>query len=225
MEPIRVLLVDDHLLFRKGLASLMAARSELKVVGEASDGREALDLVRELRPDLILMDVNMPVCGGLEATKLIKAEMPAARVVMLTVSDEETDLYQAIRSGAQGYLLKNLRPDSLFEMIGDAMRGEAPLSPGVAAKILEDLGRTREREPEVAAEGLAELTQREQEILVLVVDGASNREIAVRLGITEGTVKNHLHHILEKLHLNNRVQITAYALRNNLVAERQPGTE
>lgn len=222
MGTIRVLLVDDHVLFRKGLASLMALRPELEVVGEAGDGEEALAKARELKPDLVLMDINMPGRNGLEATRLIRADLPAVRVVMLTVSEQEEDLYEAIRAGAQGYLLKNLRPESLFEMIQDAMRGEAPISPGIAAKILAELGRSRERGREdVQPDESALLTQREREILNLVVDGASNKEIAQRLHITEGTVKNHLHHILEKLHLENRVQITAYALRKGLVTRRQ----
>lgn len=218
MGKIRVLLVDDHVLFRKGLASLMALRSELEVVGEASDGAEALAKARELRPDLVLMDINMPGTNGLEATRLIRAELPDLRVVMLTVSEQEEDLYEAIKSGAQGYLLKNLRPESLFEMVQDAMRGEAPISPVIAAKILAELGRNRERgSKEAPREQEPSLTQREREILTLVVDGSSNKDIAQRLHITEGTVKNHLHHILEKLHLENRVQITAYALRRGLV--------
>jgi DNA-binding NarL/FixJ family response regulator len=223
MEKIRVLLVDDHVLFRKGLVSLMALRPELEVVGEADDGNEALARARELKPDLVLMDINMPNCNGLEATRLIKAELPDLRIVMLTVSEQEEDLYEAIKSGAQGYLLKNLRPESLFEMMQDAVRGEAPISPGIAAKILEELGRRRDRERdhEEPADESSLLTQREREILILVVDGASNKEIAQKLHITEGTVKNHLHHILEKLHLQNRVQITAFALRKGLVVPRQ----
>jgi DNA-binding NarL/FixJ family response regulator len=222
MDKIRVLLVDDHVLFRKGLVSLMALRPELEVVGEADDGNEALAKTRELKPDLVLMDINMPGCNGLEATRLIKAEMPDARIVMLTVSEHEEDLYEAIKSGAQGYLLKNLRPESLFEMMQDAIRGEAPISPGIAAKILEELGRRRDRERdrEAPQDESSLLTQREREILCLVVDGASNKEIAQRLHITEGTVKNHLHHILEKLHLENRVQITAFALRKGLVSSK-----
>jgi two-component system, NarL family, nitrate/nitrite response regulator NarL len=217
MEKIRVLLVDDHVLFRKGLLGLLRLRPEFEVVGEAGDGQEALDRARESQPDLILMDINMPGIDGLEATRLIKAELPEIRLVMLTVSEDEEDLYEAIRSGAQGYLLKNLRPEALFEMLQDAVRGEAPISPGIAAKILEELGRTRVRERDEASTDSSSLTIRERQILGLVVDGASNRDIAQQLRITEGTVKNHLHHILEKLHLQNRVQITAYALRRGLV--------
>ena len=221
MSRIRVLLVDDHVLFRKGLAGLLRLRPEFEVVGEAGDGQEALDRARELEPDLILMDINMPNVDGLEATRMIKAELPQIRLVMLTVSEDEQDLYEAIRSGAQGYLLKNLRPEALFEMLQDAVRGEAPISPGIAAKILEELGRGRPREREDTDGDASALTTRERQILGLVVDGASNRDIAQQLGITEGTVKNHLHHILEKLHLENRVQITAYALRRGLIQPRE----
>jgi RNA polymerase sigma factor (sigma-70 family) len=201
----------------------MASRPEIEVVGEAADGAEAIALAADLRPDLILMDIHMPGVNGIEATRAIRSEQPSARVVILTVSEEEEDLYGAIKAGAQGYLLKNLRPESLYEMIQDAVRGEAPISPGIAAKILEELGRSRDREREEVADESQQLTQREREILNLVVDGASNKEIAQRLHITEGTVKNHLHHILEKLHLENRVQVTAYALRKGLVTPRQPG--
>jgi two-component system, NarL family, nitrate/nitrite response regulator NarL len=221
MPKIRVMLVDDHILFRKGLASLMSARPEIEVVAEASDGKEAVELSSQLEPDLILMDIHMPVCNGIEATRAIRTAQPDMKIVMLTVSDDEEDLYGAIKAGAGGYLLKNLRPESLFEMIQDAVRGEAPISPGIAAKILEELGRSRERERDDASDESQLLTQREREILILVVDGASNKEIAQRLHITEGTVKNHLHHILEKLHLENRVQVTAYALRKGLVSPRQ----
>lgn len=215
------MLVDDHALFRKGLASLIASESGIEVVAEASNGEEALARARESQPDLILMDINMPGIGGVEATRLIKAEMPESRIVMLTVSEDEDDIYEAIRSGAQGYLLKNLRPETLFDMIRDAIRGEAPISPGIAAKILAELGRTRSA-PVVQESDEIMLTQREQQILVGVVDGSSNREIAARLGISEGTVKNHLHSILKKLHLENRVQIAAYALRRGL-ADPKPG--
>lgn len=223
MSKIRLMLVDDHILFRKGLAALISSRPDLEVVGEAGDGNEAIEAAATLKPDLILMDIHMPGCNGIDATRAIRAEQPNTRIVILTVSDDEEDLYGAIRAGAQGYLLKNLRPESLFEMIQDAIRGEAPISPGIAAKILEELGRSRERERDETPDGSQLLTQREREILTLVVDGASNKEIAQRLHITEGTVKNHLHHILEKLHLENRVQVTAYALRKGLVSPHQDG--
>ncbi len=225
MSKTRVMLVDDHILFRKGLASLMNTRPEIEVIAEASDGNEAIELSAQLEPDLILMDIHMPGCDGIEATRAIRAAQPDQKIVMLTVSDDEEDLYGAIKAGAGGYLLKNLRPESLFEMIQDAVRGEAPISPGIAAKILEELGRSRDRERDDSSDESQLLTQREREILILVVDGASNKEIAQRLHITEGTVKNHLHHILEKLHLENRVQVTAYALRKGLVTPRQGSAE
>lgn len=215
MEPLRVLLVDDHVLFRKGLASLMASRPEVQVVGEAADGMEALEKTRELRPELVLMDINMPGHNGLWATRLIKQEMPRVRIVMLTVSDEEEDLFEAIKSGAQGYLLKNLRPESLFELLKGVSKGESPVSPVVAAKILKEFKRQVHEAP-VPSPGVA-LTSREREVLQLVASGASNKEIAAHLHITEGTVKNHLHNVLEKLHLENRVQAAAYVLRQGII--------
>ena len=215
MEPIRVLLADDHILFRKGLASLVAAQADVEVVGEAGDGLEALQKARELKPDIILMDIHMPNCDGIKATRLIKAELPNVRIVMLTVSDEDEDLFEAIKGGAQGYLLKNLRPEALFDMLRGTMQGEAPVSPVMATKILGEFAqRTKKKEGVVPT---AALTGREKEILALVVNGISNKEIAGRLFITEGTVKNHLHNILEKLHLENRVQAATYALREGIV--------
>ena len=215
MEPIRVLLADDHILFRKGLASLVAAQADVEVVGEAADGLEALQKARELKPDIILMDIHMPNCDGIKATRLIKTELPNVRIVMLTVSDEDEDLFEAIKSGAQGYLLKNLRPETLFDMLRGTMQGEAPISPVMATKILGEFAqRTQKKEGAVPT---AALTGREREILAQVVNGISNKEIAGRLFITEGTVKNHLHNILEKLHLENRVQAATYALREGIV--------
>ena len=209
MDKIRVLLVDDHVLFRKGLVSLMTLRPELEVVGEADDGYEALAKARELKPDLVLMDINMPNCNGLEATRSIKAEMPDARIVMLTVSEQEEDLYEAIKSGAQGYLLKNLRPESLFEMMQDAIRGEAPISPGIAAKILEELGRRRDRERDrdEPEDESSLLTQREREILGLMTKGYAEKEIADMMHVSVNTVKTHRKHIYQKLHIRSRAEV------------------
>ena len=168
-----------------------------------------------MKPDIILMDIHMPNCDGIKATRLIKAELPNVRIVMLTVSDEDEDLFEAIKGGAQGYLLKNLRPEALFDMLRGTMQGEAPISPVMATKILGEFAqRTKKTEGVVPT---AALTGREREILALVVNGISNKEIAGRLFITEGTVKNHLHNILEKLHLENRVQAATYALREGIV--------
>lgn len=216
MEHLRVLLVDDHVLFRKGIASLLGSREEVEIVGEAGDGFEALEKARELMPDLILMDINMPRCDGLEATRLIKAEMPYVRIVMLTVSDQDDYLFEAIKAGAQGYLLKNLAPDELYELLSGVTRGEAPISRSMASKILMEFAQQahRDRGPEGPRSGL---TDREKEILQLVINGASNKEIASILCLSESTVKNHLHNILKKLHLHNRVQAAAFALNEGLI--------
>lgn len=214
-SPIRVLLVDDQLLFRKGLRALLEEEPDVEVVGEATDGREAIGLARATRPDAILMDINMPVLNGVQATRLIKAERPEVKIVALTVSDEDTDLFEAIKAGAQGYLLKDLRPDELFEMLRGVMRGETPISPAVAGKLLSELRRRPRHEPSEAAGW--DLTARELEVLRLVAEGLGSAEIAARLYIVEGTVKNHLHNILDKLHLENRVQAAAYAIREGLV--------
>jgi DNA-binding NarL/FixJ family response regulator len=212
---IRMVLVDDQLLFRRGLRALFEEEDDFEVVGEASDGREAVDLARTTRPDAILMDINMPICNGVEATRIIKVEQPDVKIVALTVSDDDQDLFEAIKAGAQGYLLKDLRPEELFEMLRAVMRGETPISPAIAGKLLNEFRRRPWHEPSETAGW--DLTARELEVLQLVAEGLGNAEIAGRLFIVEGTVKNHLHNILEKLHLENRVQAAAYAIREGLV--------
>jgi len=218
MEPLRILLVDDHVLFRKGVAALLAARQEMDVVvvGEASDGLEAIAQARETVPDVILMDIHMPECDGLEAVRVIKREMPHVHIIMLTVSDDDQDLFTAIKNGAEGYLLKNLEPYQLFDMLEGVRRGEAPISGTLAAKILQEF-----RQPDQSLvpkpEAREALTPREIEVLERVVEGATNKEIAEALVITENTVKIHLHNILEKLHLQNRIQAAVYAVREGLV--------
>ena len=218
MEAIRVLLADDHVLFRKGIASLLSSRNEFRVVGEAGDGNEALEQARLLKPDVVLMDVQMPNCDGLQATKLLKDEMPDVRIVMLTVSDDDQTLFEAIKAGAQGYLLKNLEPEQLYDMLTGITRGEAPISRVMAAKILQEFAALSKRTvPAPAPVPANNLSAREKEVLDLVVRGASNKEIAAQLFITENTVKNHLRNILEKLHLENRVQAAAYAVREGII--------
>ena len=221
MEPLRILLVDDHILFRKGVASLLASREDMEVVGEAEDGVEAVAKARETVPDVILMDLSMPKCSGLEATRLIKREMPHVKIVMLTVSDDDCDLFGAIRNGADGYLLKNLEPSQLYDMLKGIRHGEAPISGVLAAKILQEF-RQPDRSPQQQVEANDKLTPREIEILDLVVEGVTNKEIAEALVITENTVKIHLRNILEKLHVQNRIQAAVYAVREGLVGDASP---
>ncbi len=214
MEPIRVLLVDDHQLFRRGVASLLAGREDIEVIGEANNGAEAIERARELMPDVILMDIKMPALDGLAATKQLKTEMPYVRIMMLTVSETDEDLFEAIKAGASGYLLKNVDPDYLIACVQQVQRGEVPIAPTMAAKILREL--TAPAEPSTQA-----LTGRERQVLELLANGMANKEIAFALKISENTVKNHLRNILEKLHLQNRVQAALYAVRMGL-ADRPP---
>lgn len=225
---IRVVLVDDHRLFRAGLRALLERRG-FQVVGEADDGAAARDLVRQTRPDVVLMDLRMPGLDGLAATRLLKAEFPELPVVILTASEEEEDLFEAVKSGAQGYLLKSDPPETVATLVEAAARGEAALTPHLALRILQELSQpTKTTPPSPAparsparpapAEDLVEpLTAREREVLELLVQGATNKEIARRLVVSENTVKYHLKNILGKLHLQNRAQVVAYALKHGLV--------
>lgn len=217
MESLRVLLVDDHVLFRKGIASLLSNREDMQVVGEAGDGVEAVKIARETLPDIILMDVNMPRRGGLETVQIIKREMPHVQIVMLTVSDDDEDLFLAIKNGAKGYLLKNLEPHQLYNMLDGIRQGEAPISGTMASKILQEFRQPDEDDEQ--SEGVDKLTSREVEVLEQVVTGATNKEIADTLHITENTVKIHLRNILEKLQVQNRIQAAVQAVREGLVDE------
>lgn len=213
---MRIVLADDHDLFREGLVSLLRAR-DVEVVGEASNGAEAIELTRRLKPDAVLMDLGMPNMGGLEATRLIKAEMPEVKVVILTVSEADADLFEAIRSGAHGYLVKSTSSSEFFDLLETLDRGEAPLSRGLAAKIMRYLAQGGR-----ATTTGAELTPREEEILRLVAEGKTNKDTAAALSISDATVKFHMTNILNKLHLENRAQVVAYAHRHGLAADEEP---
>lgn len=221
---LRVLLVDDQPLFRRALATLIGAQFDMTVVGEGENGRDALDKVRALKPDLVVMDVNMPGATGVDGVNAIRSAGFKTPIVMLTVSEDDDDLFESIKAGANGYLLKNVRPEQLFEDLRGVMRGEAPVAPAVATKLLEALrtGGIPTRGQAVQAPQDAVLTRRESEILQLVASGLSNKEIANELTITEGTVKNHVHNALEKLHLTNRVQAAAYAVRQGFTNQEPP---
>ena len=222
---LRVLLVDDQPLFRRALATLISAQFDMTVVGEAENGRDALEKVRALHPDLVIMDVNMPVASGVDGVIAIRAAGIKTPIVMLTVSEDDDDLFESIKAGANGYLLKNVKPDQLFEDLRGVMRGEAPIAPAVASKLLEALrtgGIPARRGSGVPAPEDTVLTRRESEVLQLVASGMSNKEIANELTITEGTVKNHVHNALEKLHLTNRVQAAAYAVRQGYANQEPP---
>ncbi|MBI4288944.1 MAG: response regulator transcription factor [Chloroflexi bacterium] len=213
---MRILLSDDHALFRDGLASLLKAWG-MEVVGEASDGLEAVDKARLLQPDLILMDINMPRCDGLGATRRIKAEMPQIKVVMLTVSDDSDDLFDAIKSGAQGYMLKDLSSEQFMEMLQRVARGEVALSPTLATRIWNEFSREKAKRRTEAGE--ESLTAREMDVLHLTAEGKSNKEMASILHISENTATYHMKNILAKLHLKNRAQVVAYAYREGILKD------
>ena len=205
---MRVMLVDDQPLVRNGIASLLRSRGH-EVVAEASNGREALAVVKEAAPDVILMDIHMPEMGGLETTRLVKAQYPNITIVMLTVSDDENDLFEAVKSGAHGYLLKDLEAHQFFEALDAIERGEAVIPSRLAGNLLAEFRSTNQRE----TESVDSLSPREKGVLDLVSEGLTNKEVAENLYISENTVKYHMKNILDKLHLRNRSQVIAWAAR------------
>jgi DNA-binding NarL/FixJ family response regulator len=217
MGPIRVLLADDHALFREGLAGIIAAQPDFDVVGEAGDGLEALVKARELAPDLILMDISMPGCDGLEATRRIKRELPTTTIVMLTVRDEDEKLFEAVRSGAQGYLLKSIRSRDMLAMLRRAVQGEAALTPALAGRMLEEFRRLSQRAPGLSDGEAATLTPREQEVLSLAAEGKADKEIAEALYLSLHTVKSHMRNILAKLHVSSRYEAAQLARDRGLM--------
>ena len=220
MKAIRLLLVDDHPLFRKGLASLLEKEPGFEIVGEAEDGVEAIRKAQSDKPDIVLMDIHMPGVNGLEATRQITKTLPATRVVMLTISEEDKDLFEAIKCGAHGYLSKKVEPERLRELLAGVFRGEAPLSGATAAKILKEFAAQPAKHSETTP--VDDLTAREKEVLQLLAAGLTNKEIGSKLDIAENTVKNHLKSILGKLHLQNRVQAATLAIQHGILAARDP---
>ena len=215
-RPIRVMIADDHALFRHGLKIVLDAESDLEVVAEASDGEEAVSRAEEATPNIILMDVRMPKLSGIDAAARLKQSLPASKVVMLTVSDDEQDLFEAIKAGASGYLLKEIEPAEVARAIRQIHAGQSLLSPSMASKLLTEFATMTKRAEERSFEA-PRLTEREMEVLKLVAQGLSNREIAKQLYISENTVKNHIRNILEKLHLHSRMEAVIYAVREKLL--------
>jgi DNA-binding NarL/FixJ family response regulator len=215
VETIRVLIVDDHDLFRTGLRNLLEEQG-VHVSGEAASGTEAVRSVRELAPDVVVMDLNMPGMGGVEATRHIAAIAPLTRVVVLTISDEDADVMDAILAGACGYLLKDASIDELMAGIRAAWRGESLISPGIAAKVLQRV-RATSAQPDIANTIRSELSDREIEVLKLIANGKDNAVIAGELHISPKTVKNHISNILMKLQIDNRIQAAVYAVRSGIV--------
>ena len=209
---MRVLVADDHSLFRDGIISLLEAAG-FEVVGQVGDGQAAVEAALRLRPDLVLLDITMPQLSGLEALRLIKRELPETQVVMLTVSDDDADLFEALESGALGYLLKNLSADQFFEMLDGLQRGEAAMTRQTTTRLMKGLADL----PRQRAEPAQSLTQREIELLRLVAEGMSNKAIAQTLSISENTVKYHVKNILRKLGVQNRTEAVTQAIRAGLL--------
>jgi two-component system NarL family response regulator len=216
-EKLRVMIVDDHALFRRGLEMVLAQEPDIDLVGEASDGAEAVERAAELMPDVVLMDVRMPRRSGIEAAGEIKDLLPHAKILMLTISDEEADLYEAIKAGASGYLLKEIPIEEVADAIRSVWEGQSRISPSMASKLLTEFANMSRQTADRPQMPAPRLTDREMEVLKLVAQGMNNRDIAKELFISENTVKNHIRNILEKLHLHSRMEAVVYAVREKLL--------
>jgi len=216
-ETIRVVIVDDHALFRRGLDLVLSEEPDIKVVGEAADGIEAVHRAEEMAPDVVVMDVRMPRSTGIEAARRIRERLPDTKVIMLTVSDSEEDLYAAVKAGASGYLLKEISIEELADAVRAVARGHSLISPSMASKLLTEFNALVQQAEERHRSFLPSLTDRELDVLKLVAKGLSNREISEELYISENTVKNHVRNILEKLHLHSRMEAVVYAMREKLL--------
>ncbi len=218
MKPIRVLIIDDHTLFRSGIKLLLERQTGFEVVGEASDGLEGVKRAKQLKPDVVLLDLHMPVTSGLVTIPLLREEVPQTEIILLTVSEDADDLLEALRAGARGYLLKNIETEFLLDSIRRAVAGESVMSSQMASKLV-DAMRAPKKVKNISH--LEKLTPREREIIVMLASGASNKEIARKLDLAESTVKIHVQGILRKLNLASRVQAAVYAVEHGLIAEQE----
>ncbi len=221
-DVIRVLIADDQALFRRGLYVVLGTEEHIEVVAEAEDGEAAIAKAEELAPDVVLMDVRMPRINGIEAARQIRDILPSTRILMLTVSDEEDDLYEAIKAGANGYLLKEISVEEVAGAIHAVVQGQSLISPSMASKLLNEFNSLARQAAEKEELPAPVLTARELEVLKLVARGMSNRDVADQLYISENTVKNHVRNILEKLHLHSRMEAVMYAVRKRLLDPHHP---
>lgn len=217
MKPIRILIVDDHTLLRSGIKLALQRHEGFEVVGEAGDGLEGIKRAKQLKPDVVLLDLHMPGTGGLEALRLLAEDVPETNVVMLTVSEDAEDLLETLRAGARGYLLKNIDTEFLLESIKRAARGESVMSPQIAHKLADSLRAPPKENVVVADVNPGKLSPREREIIVMLAHGASNKEIARVLSLSESTIKIHVQGILRKLNIAKRVQAAVYAVEHGLI--------
>jgi DNA-binding NarL/FixJ family response regulator len=218
-DPIRTMIVDDHALFRRGLEMVLEEEPDIELVGQASDGTEAVEKAAESLPDIVLMDIRMPRSSGIEACRAMKEAAPSAKIVILTISDEEEDLFEAIRAGASGYLLKDIPLDEVADAVRAVYGGQSLINPSMAAKLLTEFAALARRDDEERAQELPapRLTEREMQVLKLVARGMNNRDIAKELFISENTVKNHVRNILEKLQIHSRMEAVMVAVREKLI--------